>query len=150
MSIISVSDNNTITLTPKNSAVDVKGLGTGASHTITLNRFESFVFVASPYDPSLNLGQDNVVQGEAFIGALLQSSSDIVVNVGSVNGNMTNTGGNAEGGRDHASDQIVPLERVGTDYVLVKGNGINVHEVPIIVATEPNTNVYLMFLHCVY
>jgi uncharacterized protein YrzB (UPF0473 family) len=137
VSVMSLSDNNSITISNLNPNVNVKGLGNGAAHTITLDANESFIFASSPYD-----SPNPDIDGKAFIGALLTSDADIVVNVGSVNGNMINTAGTTQGGRDHAMDQIVPLDRVGTDYVLVKGRGINAHERPIVIATEANTNVY--------
>lgn len=137
VSVMSLSDNNSITLSNLNPSVNVKGLGTGAAHTITLDANESFIFAASPYNSS-----DSDADGKAFIGAFLSSNEDIVVNVGSVNGNMINTAGTTQGGRDHATDQIVPLDRVGNDYALVKGLGTDDHERPIVIATQPNTNVY--------
>ena len=88
VSVMSLSDNNSITLSNLDPNVDVKGLGNGTAHTITLNTNESFIFAASPNDSPFP-----DIDGKAFLGALLTSDADIVVNVGSVNGNMINTAG---------------------------------------------------------
>jgi len=73
-------------------------------------------------------------------GTHITSDKNIVVNSGSW------LGGNAltpapDAGRDIGIDQIVPLEFVGDEYVLIKGEGIN-HEKTFVIATEDNTDVF--------
>ena len=109
-------------------------MGSGnTAHTVTLQMHETLVFAATPYN-----SQNPNIDGAAFIGKLLSSSEDIVVNVGSTNGNMGDVGN----GRDYGFDQIVPVEMIGDEYLLVQGNGTYAHERPIFIATEPSTNLY--------
>ncbi|MDA8588836.1 T9SS type B sorting domain-containing protein [Flavobacteriaceae bacterium] len=84
----------------------------------------------------------------ALFGALIESidassgsqdpSKPIVVNVGSANGKI-----GTSGGRDQGVDQLVPVQRVGHEYIFVRGNGDNSIENAIVVADIDGTEVYL-------
>lgn len=98
--------------------------------TVTLNRGESYVLaVAGP----------NPFNADGIIGTLVTSSKPIAVNCGSFGG----TNGNNQNNIDLGFDQIVPVDRVGTDYIFIKGFGVNLVERPLIVAHENNTSVFL-------
>ena len=103
--------------------------------TITLNAGESYVMSAYMDEAS----STNNVNG--VNGTHITSDKDIVVNC------ATWLGGNAltpnpDLGRDLGIDQIVPVETVGDEYVLIKGEGID-NEKTIVVATASNTDIFL-------
>lgn len=96
---------------------------------------------------TLNRGQSVVVSGytnsnanlTGFVGALLTSDKPIVVNTGNLAGGM----GTPTDGQDFNLDQIVPLEQVGTEYIIMKGNGSSVSELPLVIAHEDNTQIFV-------
>jgi gliding motility-associated-like protein len=96
---------------------------------------------------SLNKGQSVVVSGYAntnanlagFVGALLTSDKPIVVNTGNLTGGLSLS----TQGQDFNLDQIVPLEQVGTEYVIVKGSENDESEFPLIIAHSDNTEVFV-------
>ncbi len=96
---------------------------------VILNRGESFVLaVQGPTNPVM----------DGLIGALVQSDKPIAVNCGSIagsNGDTTNL--------DLGFDQIVSVERTGTEYIFIKGNGFDVMERPLLIAHENNTDIFL-------
>ncbi|MCB9355705.1 MAG: gliding motility-associated C-terminal domain-containing protein [Lewinellaceae bacterium] len=100
--------------------------------TMTLQKGESVVF--SQYI----IGSANTQPPNGLIGALLKSSKPIAVNCGSWVGAPV-----MFQAHDIGIDQITPLDKVGTDYILCKGNGSSILERPIIVAHTPGTAVWL-------
>ncbi len=95
---------------------------------IILNRGESFaIAVEGPNDANR----------DGLIGASITSDKPIAVNCGSFGGS------NSTGNLDLGMDQIVSAERTGTEYIFIKGNGIDLVEKPIIVANENFTDVFL-------
>ncbi len=100
--------------------------------TTLLNKGQCFVF--SQYLTSNATFQPP----NGLIGALLESSRPIAVNVGSWTGAPVN-----ESANDIGIDQIVPAELVGEEYILCKGNGSTVIEIPYVVAHEDDTQVFL-------
>lgn len=95
----------------------------------------------------LNAGQVVVVSGytntyanlTGFVGALVTSDKPIVVNSGNALAGM----GTSTDGQDFTLDQIVPVEKVGTQYALVRGNGSNLSEFPLVIATQDNTEIFI-------
>ena len=95
----------------------------------------------------LNAGQVVVVTGytntfanlTGFVGALVSSDKPIVVNSGNALAGM----GTTTDGQDFTLDQIVPVEKVGTQYALVRGNGSNLSEFPLVIATQNNTQIFI-------
>ena len=64
------------------------------------------------------------------------------MNVGSASGTFMSTGG----GHDHGVDQIVGLDRVGHEYIFVKGQngaGGGELETPLIVGAVDGTQIYI-------
>jgi gliding motility-associated-like protein len=95
----------------------------------------------------LNQGESVILSGycnipanlTGFVGALLSSNKPIVVNTGNALAGM----GTQSDGQDFNLDQIVSLEEIGTEYILVKGNGSANTELPLLIGTEDNTNIYI-------
>ena len=95
---------------------------------ITLNEGESYIIATERFDKPIN--------AEALIGALVSSNKPIVVNCGSANGSF-----GPSGGRDYGIDQIVGVDKVGSEYIFVRGNGLDEFENILIVAHTNNTTV---------
>lgn len=96
---------------------------------IILNNGESYVIAVE---------DSNSANKDGLIGAAIHSDKPIAVNCGSFagsNGDTTNL--------DLGFDQIVSAERTGTEYIFIKGNGVDVIERPLIIANEDNTDVFL-------
>ena len=95
----------------------------------------------------LNAGQVVVISGytntqanlAGFVGALVTSDKPIVVNSGNALAGM----GTPTDGQDFTLDQIVPVQKVGTEYALVRGNGSNLSEFPLVIATQDNTQIFV-------
>lgn len=134
--IMSFEDNTVIKLNDYDTGVRFRINGTDTQVPggveLTLQKGESCVF-------SQYLGTNGTIQPpNGMIGSLLTSSNPIAVNVGSWTGAPVN-----EGANDIGVDQIVPVELVGSEYILCKGNGGNIIEIPYVVAHENNTQVFL-------
>ncbi len=97
---------------------------------VVLNAGESFVIaVEGPSDPNR----------DGLIGASISSNKPIAVNCGSFAG----TNGDNDMNLDLGFDQIVSAERTGTDYIFIKGSGVDVTERPLLVSNEDDTEIYL-------
>lgn len=118
LGIMATEDNTTVTLSGYDPDCefrlgnDVAGI-TANTYTITLDANESFVFenyVGTNNNPANSFG---------WIGADIQSDKDIVISNGSLNfGRQANASN-----RDAGIDQPVPENRLGKEYVFVRGNG---------------------------
>ena len=73
-----------------------------------------------------------------MIGVLIESDKPIVVNSGSANGSF-HTGS----GRDYGIDQLVGADKIGNEYIFVRGSGSDGWENILIVAYEDDTDIYL-------
>ena len=51
--------------------------------------------------------------------------------------------GDEQQGQDFNLDQIVGYENIGKEYIVVKGNGSNISERPLVIATQDNTDVFV-------
>jgi len=123
--------------------------------TVTVSDYDAGVYFTTPTGTNANgtqtftlsAGQSVVLSGYAdnatsqnltgFIGARLTSTRPVAVNTGNITNNP------ATGGNDVCLDQIVPVERVGMEYIVVKGNGTAQTELPIVIATQNNTQVFV-------
>jgi gliding motility-associated-like protein len=99
---------------------------------MTLSKGESIVF--SQYLNSNAFNQPP----NGLMGALLESNKPIAVNAGSWLGSPTDRQAN-----DIGVDQIAPLEKMGKEYILNRGNGSEALEHPIIVAHYDGTKVWI-------
>lgn len=108
---------------------------TADSYQIILNANESFVFEAY-------MGNTfSTAQSQGWIGASIISDKNIVISNGSLNyGRQANSSN-----RDAGIDQPVPENRLGKEYVFVRGNGGSGGETefPIIISTQNNTAIYV-------
>ncbi|QXP53710.1 DUF11 domain-containing protein [Cellulophaga sp. HaHa_2_1] len=108
---------------------------TADSYQITLNANQSFVFEAY-------MGNTfSVAQSQGWIGASIVADKNIVISNGSLNyGRQANSSN-----RDAGIDQPVPENKLGKEYVFVRGNGgtNGATEFPIIIATQNNTEIYV-------
>jgi hypothetical protein len=104
----------------------------GSPVQITLQKGQSAVITQY-------LGDTNANQPpNGMMGALLQATHPIAVNAGSWVGAPVD-----DNAHDIGIDQIAPIERMGKEYILCKGNGSPVLERPIVIAHYDNTKVWL-------
>lgn len=130
VSILATENNTLVTFKDiKNGVVLINNTTVGnAPPPITLNSGESFIMaVEGP----------TKANKDGLIGALVSSNKPIAVNCGSF------TGSNAASNLDLGFDQIVSVERTGTEYIFIKSTGQDVVEKVLLVAHENNTIVYL-------
>ncbi len=151
-SVMATQDNTIVAIDLPNAIVGETTLSNynyQGPFTKVLQKHESMVL-------SLDFENTNANNGGArnsLNGALIRSVDDngtedgtkpLVVNVGSASGSFTATGS----GHDHGIDQIVGLDRVGHEYIFVRGNGQNTNdggqiETPLIIGTKDNTSLYI-------
>ena len=132
-SFMATEDNTTVTVSDYNTDVEFVSSNGNISLdnlSYTLNEGES-VILSGYADVLANLN--------GFVGALITSDKPIAVNTGNALAGM----GTQTEGQDFNFDQIVPIEQVGTEYVVVKGNGSNLTEKPLVIATENGTEVFI-------
>lgn len=112
-----------IIATEDNTDVDIVG------KKITLNKGQSYIYEGFPPDNSQ-------------IGTSISSNKPISVTNGNYNGQYASS--YPESGSDILMDQAVPMERLGKEYILMKGNGALSErmETALVIATEDNTEVY--------
>ncbi|RAR70602.1 T9SS type B sorting domain-containing protein [Flavobacterium aciduliphilum] len=130
-SILATENNTTISFGDIKTGVQLIN-NTAAGNTpsnITLNAGDSFIIAV---EGPTNANRDGL------IGASITSDKPIAVNCGSFagsDGDTTNL--------DLGMDQIVSAERTGSEYIFIKGSGVDVTERPILIANEDNTVIYL-------
>ena len=133
---MATEDNTMVTFDDYNTNVtflDNVGVGSITDDVITtmiLNAGESYV-VAGKYDTTANL--------DGFIGARVRSNNPIAVNTGTMLGATTISGSS----RDMGLDQIVASNLIGTEYIVIRGNGTNAMENVMVVATVDNTEIFV-------
>ena len=147
---MATEDNTTIRIDLPHASptVEIKGYNyTGNAIVKVLNKHQSMIIATDAREQN-NQGGNRF----ALVGALVRSIDDsgtivvedptkpIVVNVGSASGTFAPSGG----GHDHGVDQIVGLDRIGHEYIFVKGNGAGGElETPLVVAAENGTQIYI-------
>jgi hypothetical protein len=134
--IMATEDSTEITFSGFDPATDFRKGATDVPSTgpeiIVLQKGESLVF--SQY---LNGSAANQPPN-GFMGGRVEATKPIVINTGSWCGSPVTSGD-----KDTGIDQIVPLENVGKEYILCKGNGSSALERPMIVAHFDNTQIFI-------
>jgi len=134
MGIMAMEDGTTITIDGYDSSCEfrlgsVAGGITSNSITINLNAGESYVLEAV----NLVVPQNS----DGWLGAHVSSNKDIVMNNGNLMGGVVAGSSN----RDIGFDQTLPVERLGMQYITLKGNGLLDTELVIVIATEDGTTI---------
>ena len=121
--IVATEDVTSVTITPTNNVV---GHLAGIPYTVILNRGETYMIKA------IGLGTT-----DRFGGTEVTSDKPIAITI--ADDSIENA---AYGGcKDIIGDQTIPIEQIGSEYILVKGFlGSNPDRIYIL-ATEDNTNV---------
>lgn len=134
--IMATEDSTEIMLSDFDAQTDfrIAGMNTPILGPVkmTLQKGESVVF--SQYITANSSGQPP----NGFMGALLTASQPVAVNCGSWVGAPVVFQAN-----DIGIDQIAPLEKMGNEYILCKGNGSEVLERPIVIAHFNDTKIWL-------
>ncbi len=128
---ILATENNTVVTVTWNGSITFFGAptGLGNTHTVTLNKGESFLFAG------------NTSGTAPFMGAKIVSDKPITLTNGNVNGNFGNS---TTAGSDSILDQSVPVERLGNTFAMVRTRSSTADlEGAIVIATENNTQVFL-------
>ena len=130
-SVMATEDNTNITLSdydPNVIFTTSTGFINAASQSFLLNAGESIIFTGY---------SDTLENLDGAIGALISSDKPVAVNSGNALGGILNTRA------DFALDQIVSASQIGDEYIFIEGNGLPTMELPLIVANEDNTEIYI-------
>ena len=146
-----VSKSNTLGImaTEDNTTIDLFGYDPGCEFRVGSNRAG---ITADTYQIVLDANESFVFETyigttptlahqEGWIGASIVADKDIVISNGSLNFGRQAGASN----RDAGIDQPVPEDRLGSDYVFVRGNGgtNGATEFPLIIGIQDNTEIYV-------
>lgn len=130
--VLATEDNTSVTVSGYNPGVIFSDGSTTPTKTFILNKGQSYIMDVASQDSSSNLA--------GLIGSKIVATKPITVTNGNYNGIYTtqNLSNN-----DILMDQSVPVDRLGKDFAIVKGNGPSSSgmEAILVVATENNTQL---------
>lgn len=134
--IMATEDNTVVNIFGYNPACTFRlGLAvagiTDDALTINLNKGQTYVLEAS-------IEANNSPNRAGWIGASITSNKAIAVNVGQMHFQPSDSGQ-----QDCGIDQITPENTIGKEYVFVRGRGNNGLEVPVVIATQNDTKIYI-------
>lgn len=142
-SFLATQDKTTVTVNNFKKPLIFNDYGSATSFTFTLDKGQSYII------DGRSINADNA---DGFIGATVTADKPISMSNGSFNGQFS-TIANSSSGTDIYMDQSVPTDKLGDEFVIVKGYGDignpsanipgNKMEGAIIVSTENNTQIYL-------
>jgi len=138
--------SQTNTVSPSNAskleAHFISVMATEDNTTVTFNFSGSLEGITSPHQVTLNAEETYLIRdrldNRTISGSLVTADKEITVVSGSQHTRASGTGS-----RDGGVDQLVPIDRVGQDYVVTKGGAVDQQEYAIIVAVENNTEVFI-------
>ena len=137
VSVMATEDNTIVVFDEFSPGIDIINY-TGGATPININLDEGESYLIAVTNNTFINGTPN-----DLIGTLITSNKPIVVNSGSGTGSFAD----GSGGRDFGIDQIVGSDKVGNEYIFVKGNGGNGNgnewENVLIIANTDNTNVFV-------
>lgn len=117
---------------------------TSVTFTTPFTMYSGSGALSNPHSVTLQAGESYLIRGNSPVqhvcGSHVVSNKDIAVVSGSTHTRISGTGANAA---DGGTDQLVPLELAGNEWVLIKGNNNNPWDYGIVVATQNNTNIYI-------
>ncbi|MBV1888046.1 MAG: T9SS type B sorting domain-containing protein [Urechidicola sp.] len=128
VSVMATEDNTQVDFSDFSSGVTILN---GTPTNVILDNGESYIIALQT--------NVSVANFDGLVGVLVQSSKPIAVNSGSFNG----TSHDSQGSRDVGIDQIVPIERIGQEFIFVRARGGDNFEKPIIVAHQDNTEIFI-------
>ena len=135
-SILAIENNTEVKISniPNGTLLANGTIFNASDPPILLNKNESYILAING-----NIGGN-------LIGALIEANKNIVVNSGSFGG--TNdpadaSPGGSSPGRDIGFDQIVGSDKIGSDYIFIKGKGTDVLERVLLIADTDNTEIYV-------
>ena len=147
VSILATENDTRVQLSEVPAGLSIKGYTGSFPIVKDLNEGETWVLGVTIN--SVDIDPLNAVQVSGFTGTLITSDDangtgvqkPIVVVSGSIEGSVLKD--KTLGNRDYGFDQIVETEKVGHEYIVVKGLGDDLTENVYVIADSDNTSVYL-------
>lgn len=136
LGIMATLDNTVVTISGynPNCTFRLQNAASGiTANTVvkTLNAGESYVLEAIKSETDYNIS--------GWLGATIMATKDIAISNGMLNFGLISN----KQQRDAGIDQPVPEDKIGKEYVFIRGNGGNSNEFPVIIATQDNTEVFV-------